>query len=318
MRILITGAAGFIGSQISRRLVRDGHEILAIDNLSFGRESALPDEAVFKRLHIGTCVSADLLEAVEEFQPDGAIHFAAIHFIPYCMSHPDETFATNVRGTELILRALERTPARKVVFASTLDVYAPVDRVHREADPAAPVNAYGLSKLLGETLVAYAARTNDRLSGVALRFANAFGPGETNPHLIPDALKRVRDKSQPEIRMGYLGATRDFIHVFDIADAAIAALFKDTGRFEVFNVASSVPTPVRSVVETIKRLDGDPRPIVEDQKQFRKFDRPSLSADTTKIRAALGWAPKWSLEEGLRDLMQRTLGSDARRGPHFA
>ena len=188
---------------------------------------------------------------MEQFQPDGAIRFAAIHFIPYCMSHPDETFATNVRGTELVLRALERTPARKIVFASTMDVYAPLDLVHREVDQPSPVNAYGLSKLLGEHLLAYATRTNDKLSAVALRFANAFGPGETNPHLIPDALDRMRDRSQPEIKMGYLGATRDFIHVSDIADAAIAALFKDTGRFEVFNVASSIPTPVRHVVETI-------------------------------------------------------------------
>ena len=308
MRILITGAAGFIGSQITRRLAGDGHEILAIDNLSFGRESSLPKEAVLKRLDLGTCGSGELTDAVEAFEPEGAIHFAAIHFIPYCMSHPDETFATNVRGTELVLRALERTPARKVVFASTMDVYAPVDQVHRETDTPAPVNAYGLSKLLGEHLLAYATRTNDRLSGVALRFANAFGPGETNPHLIPDALKRLRDRSQPEIRMGYLGATRDFIHVSDIADAAIAALFQDTGRFEVFNVASSIPTPVRHVVDTLRRLVGDPRPIVEDQKQFRKFDRPSLSADTDKLRSTLGWAPKWSLEEGLRDLVEQTAG----------
>jgi UDP-glucose 4-epimerase len=313
MRILITGAAGFIGSQITRRLARDGHEILAVDNLSFGRESSLPAAAAFKRLDLGTCSGPELIEAAEAFQPNGAIHFAAIHFIPYCMSHPDETFATNVRGTELVLRALERTPARKIVFASTMDVYAPLDKVHSEADQPGPVNAYGLSKLLGEHLLAYATRTNDRLSAVALRFANAFGPGETNPHLIPDALDRMRDRSQPEIRMGYLGATRDFIHVADIAEAATAALFKDTGRFEVFNVASSIPTPVRHVVETIKRFAGDPRPIVEDQKQFRKFDRPSLSADTAKIRAALDWAPKFTLEEGLRDLVAQTLGSEARQ-----
>jgi UDP-glucose 4-epimerase len=306
MRILITGAAGFIGSEIARRLARDDHQILAIDNLSFGRESSLPETVTLRRLDLGTCPGADLQNLVEEFQPDGAIHFAAIHFIPYCMSHPDETFATNVRGTELVLRALERTPARKMVFASTMDVYAPVDRVHCEADEPAPVNAYGLSKLLGEHLLAYATRTNDRLSAVALRFANAFGPGETNPHLIPDALRRVRDRSQPEIRMGYLGATRDFIHVRDIADAAIAALMRDTGRFDVFNVASSVPTPVHQVVQIIRDLVGDHRPIVEDQKQFRKFDRPSLSADTTKIRAALDWAPNWSLEDGLRDLVDST------------
>jgi UDP-glucose 4-epimerase len=313
MRILITGAAGFIGSQITRRLARDGHEILAIDNLSFGRESSLPAEATLERLDLGTCAGPELIETVERFQPDGAIHFAAIHFIPYCMSHPDETFATNVRGTELVLRALERTPARKIVFASTMDVYAPLDVVHREVDQPSPVNAYGLSKLLGEHLLAYATRTNDKLSAVALRFANAFGPGETNPHLIPDALDRMRDRSQPEIKMGYLGATRDFIHVSDIADAAIAALFKDTGRFEAFNVASSIPTPVRHVVETIKRFAGDPRPIIEDQKQFRKFDRPSLSADTTKIRAALDWAPKFTLEEGLADLVKQTLGTEARQ-----
>lgn len=305
MRVLVTGAAGFIGNCVARKLLDQGHEVSTIDNFSFGKREFLPEGVALRELDIGKAPAGDVIDAVTGFAPDRIIHLAAIHFIPYCMSHPDETFASNVRGTELIVRAAQESPATKIVMASTMDVYAPVDKIHSEDDEPLPCNAYGLSKWLGENILACAVRTNDKLSATALRFANAFGPNETNAHLIPDALGYVKDRSNPEIRMGYMGAERDFVHVSDVANAVVGCALKDTGRYNVFNIGSGVSTEVRKVVQLIQAYAGDTRPVIEDPRKLRKFDRRTLSPDTARIRAAIGWAPEWDLEAGIKDLVER-------------
>jgi UDP-glucose 4-epimerase len=192
---------------------------------------------------------------------------------------------------------------KKVVVASTMDVYAPSDRIHRETDTLSPRNVYGLSKHLAEEIVRYHTETCDRLSAVCLRFANVYGPRETNAHLIPDTLKRVESKAEPNIRMGYLGGERDFIHVFDIVEGIIRSLFTETGKYQVFNLGTGVPTPVRRIVEIIRDAFHDERPIIEDQAKLRSFDRKSLTPDTSRIRSVLGWQAAVGLEEGLAGLV---------------
>jgi len=303
MRILVTGAAGFIGSHVTDALVARGETVLALDNLSFGRREHLAKGVAFLHCDLGSVDEDHLRKQIREFDPEAVFHFAAIHFIPHCMEYPGACFASNVRGTEALMRSLEGTSARKLIFVSTLDVYSTADRAHSEEDAPQPANVYGLSKWLGENIVEYTTRVNDHLSAVALRFANAFGPRETNPHFIPDLLTAMRDRSTSELRMGYLGASRDFIYVLDLVDAALRVHDTDTGRYSVFNVASGASTQVRKVAELMQQLTGDTRPLIEDRQRFRKFDRATLSADTTQLRKATGWAPKWTLEAGLRALL---------------
>jgi UDP-glucose 4-epimerase len=303
MRILVTGAAGFIGSHLTDALVAQGQSVLALDNLSFGRREFLPVGVEFLHCDLSSIDENHLREQIAEFDPEGVFHFAGIHFIPYCMKRPGACFATNVRGTDALMRALEETSARKLIFASTLDVYDTTDRTHMEEDAPEPANMYGLSKWLGENIVEYATRVNHHLSAVTLRFANAFGPRETNPHFIPDLLAKVRDRSNPELRMGYLGGTRDFTYVLDIIDAALKVHDADAGRYSVFNVSSGTSTLVRRVAELVQRLAGDTRPLIEDRQRFRKFDRATLSADTTQLRKVTGWTPKWTLESGIQALL---------------
>ena len=310
MRALVTGAAGFIGKQVTDRLVELGHQVLAIDNLSFGRRENVSNKAEFWRVDLGEIKEGIFSRQVVDFDPDLVVHLAAIHFIPYCMLHPDETFASNVRGTTVLVRSLEKcVNIRRLVLASTMDVYAPKDGVHRETDVPSPRNIYGLSKLLMEQIAKFAVDCRDDLSAVSLRFANVYGPGETNAHVIPDALKRVASNAAPEIGMGYLGGARDFIHVFDVADAILTCLFNDTGRYEVFNLGTSIATPVRGVVEIIRDAFGDNRPIVEDTNKFRKFDRKSLTPDISKVLQQTGWRPKIDIEEGLKALVKKSLNA---------
>ena len=313
MNVLVAGGAGFIGSHLCRRLFDEGHTVLAVDNFLTAHEDALPDGVRVQRVDLGTVDTARFAALVSAFQPDLAVHLAAVHYIPRCIAEPDLTFAANVRSTELLCRVLGASACRKIVLASTGDVYPVTDVLHSESEPTAPKNVYGQSKVLSEILVEHASAISEgRLSGVCLRFANVYGPGETNPHFIPDALDRITS-DETELRMGYLGAERDFIHVRDIVDAIVRCLFSDTGSYEIFNVASGIGTPVRQVFAILQRLMGDTRPVIEDQARFRTFDSRTLRLDITKIRQATGWRPTVDLATGLAELVaaQRRPGSSA-------
>jgi UDP-glucose 4-epimerase len=316
MKFLVTGAAGFIGGHLTDRLLETGHKVLALDNLSFGRRHHVAEAAEFCRIELGQVDDTALEDRVRTFDPDYAVHLAAIHFIPYCMARPGETFVSNVRGTDVVMRSLVKCPnLRKVVAASTMDVYGPSDRIHQETDAPSPRNVYGLSKLLTEQIVNYSATTSEHLSAVCLRFANVYGPRETNAHLIPDTLKRLESKLEPEIRMGYLGGERDFIHVMDVVEGICRCLFAETGRYQVFNLGTGITTPVRRVIEILRDAYGDERPIVEEGAKLRSFDRKSLTPDIGRIEQALRWRPTVQVEEGLKALARASLAEMPIKAP---
>ena len=303
MNVVVTGAAGFIGGHVTDRLLAQGHAVLALDNLSFGRREYVAQGAEFWLVDLGEVTDAAFKERIVSFGPDCVVHLASIHFIPYCISHPERTFLSNVRSTDLIARTVAQCRSvRKILAASTMDVYPPSDVPHKETDAPSPRNVYGLSKLLTEHIIRFAVETTDQLAGVCLRLSNVYGPRETNPHLIPDALQRITSHGDPEIRMGYLGGTRDFIHVFDVVDALFSCLFQDTGRFQLFNVGTRRPTAVRQVVEILRDELGDSRPIVEDRSELRTFDRMSLTPDISRATTQTDWRPTTTIEEGLRSL----------------
>jgi UDP-glucose 4-epimerase len=304
MKTLVTGGAGFIGSHVTDDLVALGHDVLVIDNLFAGRREYVNPKARFECMDMATVPDMDWIRLVQTFDPDYVVHLAALHYIPYCMAHPQQTFATNVRGTELLVRSLDGLCVRKLVAASTADVYGVEDATHSEGEGSAPCNVYGLSKSLTETLIAYAARTIPGLSAASLRFFNVYGPRDTNPHLIPRILELLGN-DLPELRMGYLDGTRDFVHVFDVARAVNTVLLTDTGPYGVFNVATGRQTSSREVVKILQKALGDTRAVFEDRAQFRKFDRQSLAADITKIRESVGWAPRIRVEQGLPSLVPK-------------
>ena len=306
MNILITGGAGFVGSHICERLITQGHNVSIIDNFSTGRrENIIPGTHVFT-CDIAKCSDSDLAGIFSEINPTNVVHLAAIHFIPYCVAHPQETFDINVRSTERLLRILPQEVSR-FVFASTMDVYAPIDRLHSEADDPAPFNVYGLSKHLGESLLAFKTRTTENFCGIALRFANVIGLRETNPHLVPDVIERIRESGTPELKMGYLGSARDFIDARDLADAVVAVLLNATEKYSVYNVGSGTSTRVRKVVELLQHYAHDPRPLVEDIRRFRKFDRDTLSPDITKISTRFNWRPNFTLQESLENIVTSSI-----------
>jgi UDP-glucose 4-epimerase len=302
-KTLVTGGAGFVGGHLLDALIASDHEVLVIDNFFAGRREHVPAGAELVEMDLGKVEEERAFREIREFAPDYAVHLAAIHHIPYCLAHPGETFQSNVRSTDIVVRALDGLPTRKIIAASTADVYPNTDTVHVETELPAPSNSYGLSKLLTEEIVACGVRTNLSLSGVVLRFFNIYGTRETNSHVIPRIIELLRDASAPEIRMGYLGGTRDFVHVADVVGAILAALQFDGERFEVFNVGTGTPTSVRRVLELLMQAAGDDREIIEDQARFRPFDRKSLTAGISKITTTLNWSPLRKVEDGLAPLL---------------
>lgn len=307
-RIIVTGGAGFIGSHLVPELLRCDYHVLVIDNLYSGRREYVPQQAEFLNLDLARADESTVFEAIRSFAPDALVHLAAIHYIPHCVANPAETFLANVRSTDVLARALRGLATKKLIAASTADVYPLVDKIHSETETPAPTNPYGLSKYLLEEIIAGAARTNPGLSCVALRLFNVYGPRDTNPHVIPRIVELLRS-TFPEIRVGATETTRDFVHVDDVVQAICAALAHKSEKYNVFNVGTGRATSIRSVLGILQQATADRRPVVQDKSLLRSYDRPSLTCDISKIVQVMNWRPTVRLEDGLTQLVSRAIAA---------
>ena len=192
MKILVTGGAGFIGSAVVPKLQAENHEVFVYDNLSFGNRDFIAVED--SNFCLGDIRDAKLIEDfIQKVQPEAIIHLAAVHFIPYCNEHPFESSDINIRGTINVLEAAKKcSNLKKILFASTAAVYPISDVAVKENDEVRPLDIYGLSKLVGENLM-QKFHLETGVDTICCRFFNAFGPNETNPHLIPEIEKQIRE-----------------------------------------------------------------------------------------------------------------------------
>ena len=309
--MLVVGGAGFVGHHLVPRLLEDDHDVVVIDNLSRGSLERFGPYLGDARLGLvrGDITDAVLVrEIIAEVRPAVVFHLAAIHFIPYCTAHPSETLLVNVVGTQLVLDAMAAVPDARLVFASTGDVYVPSSAPHREGDPIATANVYGASKRSCEELFDIARRQEGARRIVSARLFNVFGPGETNPHVLPDIVAQVRNGGV--VRLGNLEPRRDYVHARDVAEALVRLAAYD-GRETVFNVGTGVGTSVRELVETLGAVMGQRLRIEQDPARVRPIERMHLVADVERARRELGWSPRIGLREGLRDVVVRELAAVA-------
>ncbi|MGV3637911.1 MAG: NAD-dependent epimerase/dehydratase family protein [Flavobacteriales bacterium] len=304
-RVLITGGAGFIGSALSSHLQQEGYEVHVLDDLSFGLRhlAGVPDER-FHRVDIRDREA--VLRTLSLVQPARVLHLAAVHFIPYCNQHPVEASEINVVGTINVLDACERCGSVKQVFAaSTAAVYPIADGAMREDHETGPMDIYGITKLATEKLVSeFHLRTG--INTIIGRFFNAFGPNETNPHLIPEIQKQVLGGART-LRLGNLDPKRDFIHTEDMSRAMAALLRASTTGHDVFNIGRGIEYSVREIVEAFERQLGEPLTIEVDPARVRKVERMHLLADVEKLKRVTGWEPRWGIDEGVATLLKERL-----------
>lgn len=299
-KILVTGGAGFIGSAVIVEMQKHGHEIFVIDNLSFGNRKFInvDDDHFF---------NADILdekkmnEIIIAASPHIIVHLAAVHFIPYCNQHPYESSKINIQGTINILNAAKKIKPEKVFFASTAAVYPIYDKAVNEDSAVGPMDIYGLSKLTGEHLCnEFHLQTN--IPTIICRFFNAFGPNETNPHLIPEIQKQVLNGKR-KIQLGNLTPKRDFIHTYDMANAVRILLDKIGKGVHTYNLGRGIEYSVTEIVDAFSKALGEKIEIEVDQARVRKVERQHLLADVSKLKA-IGWEPKIGIEDGIKTLVE--------------
>ncbi|MCP2340101.1 NAD-dependent epimerase/dehydratase family protein [Actinomadura rupiterrae] len=294
MRVLVTGAAGFIGSHLVDRLLADGHEVAGVDDLSTGRHR---DEAVeLWRLDVA---DPALAERVAAFGPEVVCHLAAQVSVRVSVGDPLADARTNVIGTANVLEAARLAGARKVVFTSSCAVYGVPDVLPVPPDAELrPASPYAASKVAGEVY----ARMYTALHGLdhtVLTLANVYGPRQTPEgeagvvSIFTDALLTGR----PTRVFGDGGQTRDYVYVLDVVDA-FARATGDGGSGMRLNVGTGLQTTDRELHTLVAEAAGAP-----DDPEFappRLGDLPAMSIDASRTREALGWQPRTPLLEGLK------------------
>jgi UDP-glucose 4-epimerase len=303
MRIAVTGANGFVGVHVTRQLL-EKHDVLAIDSLRYGPwRFSQAELARFRSEAIDIRDRKAVERVLEEFAPEAIIHLAAIHFIPECERLPDEAVSINVEGTVNLLLACR--PNCRFVFTSSAAVYAPNEAPHREADDATgPVDVYGFTKLHGEQFVEYFSRLK-QLQSVIVRLFNVVGPGETNPHVLPEIIKQLKSGSR-RLRLGNVQPRRDYIYVADVAAGFIAAATKPFPRVNdgapvLVNLGSGASHSVEEIVQKLGRIIAEPVEIEVDPQRVRKVDRPNLVSDNSRMQALFSWAPAHDIDRSLQE-----------------
>jgi len=305
--ILVTGGAGFIGSHLVTRFVSEGDKVCVLDNLSSGSEENLPMGRI--EFVKGDIRDDDLLDALvrktdivfhlAEFIPETE-KFGPGHVIRYSVENPLLDFDVSCRGTLLLLDKC-RQYDKRLVFTSTSAVYGAHNLVPiKEEFETLPVSPYGASKLCAETYL----KLYSRLYGVpttVVRLFNVFGPRQRKYVVYDTLLKLVVNQRKLEV-LGTGEETRDFINVMDVVDALLLVANARTTYGGVFNVGTGRGTRIKDVIKLITSILGiDPE--VKYASESWRGDIKTLIADTSRIRG-LGFAPKCSMEDGLKEVIR--------------
>ena len=303
MKILVTGAAGYIGSVVTELLIDRGHLVVGLDNLSHGHLAAVHPKAEFFHLDLLDDEELKKIFATQKF--DAVVHLAAEALIGESLRDPGRFFKANVSGGINLLEAMACSGVKKIVFSSTAAVYGePQEIPIRENAPKSPVNSYGESKLAFERILSWYRLAYD-IHHISLRYFNACGAtklyGEFHvpeTHLIPI----VFDVALGEREAIHLFGTdydtrdgsciRDYIHVVDIARAHLLALEKiDDVKGDAFNMGHGNGYSNREVIKAVEDVVGKEISVIEADR--RPGDPSRLIASSDRIRQMLGWEPQY-------------------------
>jgi len=297
MRILVTGGAGFIGSNVADRFIALGHDVAVLDNLSTGRRENLDPRI---RLYEADLIDPDAVEkVVADFHPEIVDHHAAQIDVRYSVDHPAFDAKTNILGGIGLLEACVRHGVKKLIYASTGGaLYGEGKRLPATEDhPAHPESPYGVSKLTVEHYV-YVFRLLHKLDATVLRYPNVFGPRQ-NPHgeagVNAIFIGLMCGGKAPTI-FGDGEQVRDYLYVDDVVRANELALTMGSG--ETVNLGWGKGISVNDIVRHLKSILGFPGDAIYAEARAGEVQRIYL--DASRAKAVLGWTPQVSFEEGLK------------------
>jgi UDP-glucose 4-epimerase len=300
LRVLVSGGAGFIGSNLADRLTSEGHHVIVLDNLSRGKLANLRAASDTGRCEIieADITSEDLVEQVRKAVPEVVINLAAQIDVRVSVADPRLDASTNILGTVAVLEAARQAGARKVVLASSVAIYGPPSSLPVTEDtPTNPLSPYAVSKLAGESYL----RQYTQLHGLettTLVLTNTYGPRQ-DPHGEAGVIAIFADQMLRGVQTRVFGKgdnSRDFVYVDDVVDAMVRVCGPIANGQRVNIGTGEAITDLQLNRTMAEVVGGAPEPVFAPA---RLGDLPPMVVDATKARELLGWAPKVSLREGL-------------------
>jgi len=293
LKIAVTGVAGFIGSNLADRLLREGHQVVGIDNLAYGPREQIPDGVDFRLIDIRDPALGKQFEDM-----DVIYHLAAKNCIADCQDDPYETSDINITGTVNVFRAAITAHVKRIIYAESSALYEGATVYPTPESDIAPRSFYAVSKAAGMLFAEAFARYHD-LRTTALRYFCVYGPRQDYRRTIPPVMSAFIIKllrGERPIIFGSGEKRRDFIFVDDVNDFHVMCAFDDRTVGNVYNIGSGSNYSVLEIYRQIAKLLNS-----STEPEFRD-DLPGEAqqnlADVSLARA-LGWQPRTSLEEGL-------------------
>jgi UDP-glucose 4-epimerase len=298
-RVLVTGASGFIGSNVVRKLVDDGAEVHALTStVSAVYPVRLVDLRDRITMHEGNLIDRSAMDSVvDKARPEYVLHLGAFTHVGKSWQRVDECIQANVQGTVNLLQALARYDYRRFVYTGTSEIYGDIEVPFCEDALVNPISPYSVSKYAGER---YCRMFHQGYGWpiVMLRPFNAYGPGQTPDRVIPEIIVRALRRQELKMTQGY--QTREFNFVEDIAEGFVLAAVTPGVEGEVLNLGCGEELSMRHVAQTILDLMGNPIEAQFGALPERPTEIHRMYSDSTKAREALGYSPKHSLAEGLQ------------------
>lgn len=324
-KIIITGGAGFVGSQLGQRLAAEGHDVVLLDNMSYGNlDNLIVDGATFGRFvckDIRDPATASLYQ-----DADCVFHLAGIAALPACQLDPREAYDVNVSGTGAVLEAARRAGVRRVIFSSTSAVYEKTKSpILREDDPIQPDLTYACTKQAAEVICRGYAK-NYGMDVVVCRFFNVYGPHQDIHRTSPPftsyvARELVHDRSP--VLFNRTDAKRDYVHVDDVIELLVRMMRSEAHHSaDVFNICNGVGHSVPELYRIFQAASGKTiEPVYDDPTKFWNRYEPLFTGpfplkperiveevfknavgSPEKARAAFNWAPEVDIVAGIRSV----------------
>lgn len=303
-RFLIAGGAGFIGSNLAEKLIKDGHFVRVLDNFYSGKEENLAFAAglgkdKFELIRGDIRNAQDCEKACEGI--DAISLQAALRSVPKSMADPKSYNDVNINGILTMLQAAAKKKVKRLVFASSSSVYGDTDQFpEKETQYPLLISPYALSKLAGE----YYCRIFSEFFGVetvCLRYFNVFGPKQALDDeyavVVPKFINCIMDDEPPPI-FGNGKQSRDFTYIDNVVSANFLAMTVPGIKHEVVNVANGRATTVLEIVETVNKILG--KKVAPKFLPVRKGDVFKTHADISKVQAKIGYKPLVNFEEGMK------------------
>lgn len=312
MKVCVIGGAGYIGSHVVYELIRDGHEVIVVDNLSTGRRDMVHKDA---RFYFGDITDKKSLVSIFNIECsrkkfDVVMHFAAKLIVPESIERPLEYYYNNVEGVRIMLAVMRDFGIKNVVFSSTAAVYGnPQKAICEENDPTVPINPYGESKLASEKMIQWVAKTYN-MNYCIFRYFNVAGADESLEiglnkdnltHLIPvtvQTMLKMRNKmyvfgDDYDTKDGT--CVRDYIHVSDIARAHVlgAKYICENNRSLLANLGSNEGYTVKEIIDEVSKYGK----VNYEITKRREGDPAKLIASNKIAKEILGWEPKYNLSD---------------------